>query len=70
MFRVVNQLEREIHGITSKDLTQFTKELSIWLGDFDAWWQAIGIQELRKTFEQCVIHLGYPTMDCVTHPSE
>jgi len=46
--RVVNQLEREIHGITLKDQMWFTKEFSLRLIEFKAWWQAIRVQELRK----------------------
>jgi hypothetical protein len=57
--RVVNQLETEIYGITSKGQMRFTKEFSIRLVEFEAWWQAICVQELRKTIEQCVIHFGY-----------
>jgi hypothetical protein len=68
--RVVNQLEREIYGITSKDQMRFTKEFSIRLVEFEAWWQAIGVQELRKTIEQRVIHFGYPKMHLVSHISE
>jgi len=41
--RVVNQLEREIYVITSKDQMRFTKEFSICLVEFEAWWQAIGV---------------------------
>jgi len=70
MDRVVNQLEREIYGITSKDQMRFTKEFSIRLVEFEAWWQAISIQELRKTIEQRVIHFGYPKMHLVSHISE
>ena len=47
--RVVNQLEWEIYGITLKDQMRFRKEFSIRLVEFEAWWQAIGVQELRKT---------------------
>jgi hypothetical protein len=36
--RVVNQLEREIYRITFKDQMRFTKEFSIRLVDFEAWW--------------------------------
>jgi len=67
---VVNQLNREIYGITSKDQMQFTKEFSIHLIEFEAWWQAIGVQELRKTFQQREIHFGYPLMHLVSHISE
>jgi len=56
---VVNQLEREIHGITSKDQMRFTKEFSISLIQLEAWWQASGVQELQTTIEQREIHFGY-----------
>jgi len=68
--RVVNQLEREIYSITSKDQMRFRKKFSIRLVKFEAWWQAIGVQELRKTIEQHVIHFGYPRMHLVSHISE
>jgi len=68
--RVMNQLEGEIDGITSKDQMQFTKKFSIRLVEFEAWWEAIGIQELQKTIEQCVIHFEYPTMHIVSNLSE
>jgi len=62
----VNQLEREIYGITSKGQMQFTKEFSICLVEVDASWQAIDVQELRKTLQQHVIHFGYPKMHLVS----
>jgi len=68
--RVVNQLESEIYGITSKDQMQPTKEFSTCLVEFEAWWQAIGVQELRKTIEHRVIHFGYRIMHLVSHISE
>jgi len=43
---VVNQLEREIYGITSKDQMRFTKVFSIRSVGFEASLQEIGIQEL------------------------
>jgi len=70
MDRVVNQLQREIYTITSKDLMWFTKKFSIRLVQFAAWWQAIGIQELRKAIKQRLIHFGYPEMHLVSHTSE
>jgi len=68
--RVVNQLERETYGIPAKDQMRFTKEFSIRLGEFEAWWQAIGVRELRKTIESRLIHFGYPKMHLVSHISE
>jgi len=70
MDRVVNQLEREIYSITSKDQLQFMKKLFIHLVEVEAWLQAIGVQKLRKTIEQHVIHFGYPKMYLVGHISE
>jgi len=68
--RIANQLEREIYGVTSNDQMHFKKEFSIRLIEFEAWWQAIGIQELQKTIKHCVIHFGYPKMHLVSHISE
>jgi len=68
--RIVSQLEGEIYGITSNEQMQFIQESSIHLMEFEAWWQAIAVQELRKTIEQCVIHFGYSTMHLVSHISE
>jgi len=68
--RIVSQLEREIYGITSNEQIRFTQELSMLLIEFEAWWQAIGIQELPKTIEQRVIHFRYPTKHLVSHISE
>jgi len=68
--RVVNHLEWEIYGITSKDQMGFMKEFCICLGKFEARCQPISVQELQKTIEQCVIHLGYPKMLLLSHISE
>jgi len=65
-----NQVEREIDGITSDEQKQLRKELSIRLIEFEVWWKAIGVQELRKIIEQCVVHFGYPKMHLVSHFSE
>ena len=67
---IVSQVEREINGITSNKQMLFKKEFSICLVQFEAWWQAMGIQELRKTIVQRVIHFGYPQMHLVSHISE
>jgi hypothetical protein len=56
--RIVSQLESEIYGITSNEQMRFKKLFSIPLIDFEAWWQAIGVQELRKTIQPLVIHFG------------
>ena len=49
--RVTIQLEREINGITSNEQMRFKKEFSIGMIEFEAWWETIGIQALRKTIE-------------------
>ena len=46
--RIANQLEREIHGVTSNEQMRYQKEFSMRLIEFEAWWQEIGVQELRK----------------------
>jgi len=68
--RIVNQLERVIDGITSKDQMRFTTEFFIRLVEIEAWWQAIDVQELRKTIEPRVLHSRYPTMHLVRQISE
>jgi hypothetical protein len=68
--RVTNQLEREIYGITLNDQKQFKTEFSIHLIEFEAWWEPIGIQALRQSIEQRVIHFGYPKMHLMCHISE
>jgi len=70
MDRIANQFEREIHGISLKDQMRFTKVFSIHLVRFQAWWQAIGDQELQETIKQRVIHFGYPKSRHVSHISE
>jgi hypothetical protein len=64
------QLEREIYGITLNEQKLFKKEFSIRMIEFKDWWETIGIQALRKTIEQRVIHFGYPKMNLVSHISE
>jgi len=66
----VNQLEREIYGITSKEQMWFTKKFSLRLVEFDAWWQSISIQELWETIEQCVTYFGYHKIHLASHISE
>ena len=66
----VNQLDRVICGITLKDKMQFMTLSSICFVLFEASWQALGVQELRKTIEQRVIHFGYAKMHLVSHISE
>jgi len=68
--RVTIQLETEILGITSNEQKRFKKEFSIRLLEFEAWWETIGIQALRKSIEQWVIQFRYPKMDLVSHVSE
>jgi len=40
------------------------------LVEFEAWWQAICIQELQKNIEQSVIQFRFPKMHLVSHISE
>jgi len=68
--RVTNQLEREIYDITSNEQKRFKMEFSIRLIEFEAWWDTIGLQALRKNIEQRVIHFGYPKMHLVSPISE
>jgi hypothetical protein len=68
--RVTIQREREMYGITWNEQKRFKTEFSIHLIEFEAWWEAIGIQAIRKTIEQRVIHPGYPKMHLVSHISE
>jgi len=68
--RVTNQLEREIYVITSNEQKRFKTEFSIRMTEFKAWWETIGIQVLRKTIEQRVLHFRYPKMHLVSHISE
>jgi hypothetical protein len=68
--RIVNHLDREIYGITSKDQMRFTKQFSICLVEFEGWWQGIGFQEIRKTMEQDVIHYENRMMHLVSHISQ
>jgi hypothetical protein len=68
--RVPIQLEREIYGITWNEQKQFKKKFSSRLIEFEAWWETIGIQTLRKTCEQRMIHFGYPKKHLVSQISE
>jgi len=45
-------------------------EFSICLIEFESWLETIGIQALRETIEQRVIHFGYHKMHPVSHISE
>jgi len=67
---IVIQLEREIYGIASNEQMRFKQESIIRLIELEAWWQAIGLQELRKTIQQCVIHFGDRNMHLASHISE
>jgi len=67
--RIVSQLERETYGITSNEQMRFKQELSICLSECEPWWQATGVQALRKTIEQCVRHFGDPKMHLMSHIS-
>jgi hypothetical protein len=61
------QVARETYGITSNEQKRFKKDFSIRLMEFEAWWETFGIQTLRKSIEQHVIHVGYPKMHLVSH---
>jgi hypothetical protein len=65
---VTSQLEREIYDITSNK--QNKTELSICGIEFEAALEIFGIQALRKSIEQRVIHFRYPKMHLVSHISE
>jgi hypothetical protein len=67
---VTNQLERDIHGITSNEQKWNTQDFSIHLFKLEAWLETIGIQLLWKTIQQRVIHFDYPKMHVVSHVSE
>jgi len=67
---VTNQLEREIYDITSNQQERLMMEFSIRLIEFEAWWETIAIQALRKSIEQREIHFGYPKMHLVSNISE
>jgi hypothetical protein len=67
MERVTNQLEREIYGITLNAQKWFKMEFSSRLIEFETWCETIGIQALRRTIGQRVIHFGYPQMHIVSH---
>jgi len=47
--QVTTQLERETDAITSNKQKGLIKKFSILLIEFEAWWDSIGIQTLRKT---------------------
>jgi len=64
---IVNRLARVNYGITSKDQMRFTKEFSIRLVEFEAWWQAISVRELRKIIDLREFHFRYPMMHLVCH---
>jgi len=67
---IVIQLERETYGIPSNQQIWFEKKFYIHLHECEAWWQAIGVQVLRRTIKQCVMHFGYPKIYLVSHISE
>jgi hypothetical protein len=67
---VTNQLGREMYGITSNEQKRFKMEFSIRLIEFEARWETIDNQALRKNIEQHVIPFGYPKTHLVSHISE
>jgi len=64
---IVSQLEREFYSVTSNEQMWLEKEFSMRLIKFEAWWQAIGRQELQNTFQQHVIKIRYPNMHLVSN---
>jgi hypothetical protein len=56
MESITNELERVIHGIISNEQKQLKNEFSIYMIEYEAWWETICIQVLLKTIEQRVIH--------------
>jgi hypothetical protein len=58
--QVIDQLEREIYGITLNEQKRFRMEFSICMVQIDAWYKIIGIHRLMKTIDQWVIHFSYP----------
>jgi hypothetical protein len=66
---VANKVDREIYGITWDKQKLFKEELTIHMIEFEAWWKAIHVQELRKTIKQCVIRFGYPKIHLVSNIS-
>jgi len=64
------QLEKEIYGITSKEPMRFKKEFFTLFIEFEACYNRIGVQVLRKSIKQCVLHFGYAKMHLVGHISE
>ena len=57
----------EAVNLEAVNLKAVDLEFSIRLIVFEAWWETIGIQALRKTFAQRMIHFGYPEMYLVWH---
>jgi hypothetical protein len=68
--RVTIQLESEIYGITSNEQKRLKKKFSIRLIKFEASWETIGIQALRKTIEPRMIHFGSPKIHLVSYTFE
>jgi hypothetical protein len=66
---VTDQLEGLIYRITSYEQKRFKPAFTIHLIEFEAGWETISIQGLRKTIEQQVIHFGYPKTHLVSHIS-
>jgi len=68
--RIVNQQQREMYGITLNEQIGFSREFSISLVEFEAWWQAIAVHKLWKTIQQHVIHFRNPKTHHVRYISE
>jgi hypothetical protein len=66
---VMSQQQRVIYDIILNEQMQRKKNLPIWLVKLQAWWQAIGSQELRKPIIPSVIHFGYSMFHLASHVS-
>jgi len=68
--RITNQVQREISSITWNGQKKLKVEFSIHWIKFEAWWETIGIQAIRKTIAQCILYFRYPNIPLVSHISE
>jgi len=59
MEHVTIQREREIYCITSNEQKRFKNQFCIRLIEFEACWETISIEALRKSIEKRVIYFGY-----------
>jgi hypothetical protein len=59
-----------MYGITLNKQILFNNEFSIHVIKFEAWWQAFGIKQLRKSIQQHVMHFRYLKWHLVSYISE